>query len=71
MGGRMGHLGKALGSWIPLLAKLPELLIVVSPLTLPDDQHSDGLCKAGIRAINHDVDMDTIGGGGTPRFFEM
>jgi len=53
MGRQVGHLGKAWGSWIPLLTKLPGLLIVVSPLTLLGDQHADDLCKAGIRVVNH------------------
>lgn len=51
-------MGKTLGFWIPLLAKLSGTLIVVSPLTLLGDQHVNDLGKVGIRAIN--IDADTI-----------
>ena len=60
-------MGKTLGFWIPLLARPSGVLIVVSPLTLLGDQHADGLCKIGIRAIN--IDADTIAE--MPRVFEV
>lgn len=60
-------MGKTLGFWIPLLARPSGILIVVSPLTLLGDQHADDLSRAGIRAIN--IDVNTIAE--TPRVFEV
>ena len=61
------RMGKTLGFWVPLLANLSGILIVISPLTLLGDQHADDLSEVGIKAIN--IDADTIAE--IPRVFEV
>jgi len=50
-------MGKTLGFWIPLLALVSGILIVITPLTLLGDQHVENLAEVNIKAINIDADM--------------